>query len=453
MMFPSITELQGALSRGETTSYELTTTALQRIQDPKGQGSTTFLEVQATQALAAAKASDLLRSVNLVRSPLEGLPISIKDLFDQKGEVTRGASLLLKDAPAATDNALLIQRLLNAGAIIIGRTNMTEFAFSGLGINPHYGTPHSLWDATSKRIPGGSSSGAGVSVAAGMAVAAIGTDTGGSIRIPAAFNALTGFKPTAARIPSEGVMPLANSLDSSGPLALTVECCAMIDAVLSGQSYVVPQAISPSQLRLAMPTNLVFDELDLEVENAIAKAIARIEAAGVTVERIEIPEFNEFPYINRLGGLVCAEAWANHRDHLAKHTDLYDPRVAMRMKRGADQDAADYLELLSTRERWSDSINKQLLPYDAIILPTTALVAPKIDDLKASDEVYFAINGLILRNASLINFLNGCALSLPCHREGEAPVGLMLAAPAMHDHHLLKVGSSIEAVLASLRYA
>ena len=450
-MLPTITELQHALDTKQTTSEALVAEALKRIQSPDGQGNTTFLKVYADQAMAAAKASDMLRAAGLARSPLEGLPISLKDLFDKKGDITRGASVILNDAPPATENALLVQRLLDAGAILIGRTNMTEFAFSGLGINPHYGTPHSLWDAENRRIPGGSSSGAGISVAAGMCVAAIGTDTGGSIRIPSAFSGLTGFKPTAARVPADGVMPLSNSLDSSGPLAASVTCCAIVDAVLSGEHYATPMPIDASQLRFAMPTNFVFEDIEAPVLEAIQRAIAALEAAGATVEHIEIPEFNEFPYISRMGGLVCAEAWANHRDQLQAHGERYDPRVASRMQRGKEQDIADYFELLHTRERWSYAIEERLAPYDALLMPTVPVIAPRIEDVSRSDNDYFAANGLILRNSTLINFLDGCAFSLPCHRQGEAPVGLSLAAPAMHDHYLFNVAASVEAILASIR--
>ena len=284
-----------------------------------------------------------------------------------------------------------------------------------------------------------------------MAVAAIGTDTGGSIRIPSAFCGLTGFKPTAERIPSDGVMPLADSLDSSGPLALSVECCAIIDAVISGESYVAPSALPLAQLRFAVPTNFVFEGIEPPVQVAIERAISAIEAAGATVDHIEIPEFNELPYINRLGGLVCAEAWGHHRELVNSHYEQYDPRVASRMKRGEDQNVADYLELLRTRERWIYAVESQLASYDAVLMPTVPVIAPKIDDLVVSDDAYFAANGLILRNATLINFLDGCALSLPCHNTDDAPVGLMLAAPAMHDHHLLNVGASIEAVLNAIR--
>ncbi|WP_298051700.1 amidase [uncultured Paenalcaligenes sp.] len=445
--FATIRELQHALNTGETTAVALTELALARIADPNGQGATAFINVYADQALAAARASDILRQAGLARSALEGIPISIKDLFDYKGDVTRGASALLKEAPAATENATLVQRLLEAGAVIIGRTNMTEFAFSGLGINPHYGTPMSPWDRETGRIPGGSSSGAGVSVADGMAVAAIGTDTGGSIRIPSAFCGITGFKPTAERISANGVMPLSHSLDSSGPLALSVECCALVDAVLSNEPEPILEALDPSHLRLLMPTNYVFNHADDTVLTQFHAAVAKLKAQGVQIDEIEIPELDQLPHINRLGGFVCAEAWFYHKEFIEQHESLYDPRVGSRILRGKEQGAADYIELQQVRELWIAQMESLLAPYDGLLLPTTPVIPPTIAEL-ADEDAYFRANGLILRNPAIINFLNGCALSLPCHSAQSAPVGLMLAAPAYHDAHLLNVGHTIESILS-----
>lgn len=446
-MSTTITALQLALEQGKTTSVALTQAALDRIADPAGEGASSFVKVYKSQALAAAQASDTLRAAGLSRSAIDGLPISIKDLFDVRGDITRAASVVLNDAPPATNNALLIQRLMDAGAVIIGRTNMTEFAFSGLGINPHYGTPRSPWDRATGRIPGGSSSGAGVSVADGMAVAAIGTDTGGSIRIPAAFCGITGFKPTASRVPFEGTLPLSPNLDSSGPLAQSVTCCAILDAILTGEFYEAPHPLPLHLLRFAVPNSVVLDGADDIVRNTFLQTIELIKAQGAQVEYIHLPEFEQMAYINRLGGFVCSEAWAFHKAQLTQHQDKYDPRVASRIMRGKDMSAADYIELLETRANWIASIEARLQPYDALLMPTAPIVPPPISQLQDSDDEYFSANGLILRNPTLINFLNGCALSLPCHQPGSAPVGLMLAAPAMHDHHLLQVGAAVESIL------
>lgn len=447
-MLPTLTELQTALNKGETTSVKLTQSALERIQAQDGEGARVYTRVYETQALAAAQASDLLRAVGPARSPIDGLPVSVKDLFDISGDTTLAGSTVLKDAPAAQQNALIVQRLIGAGAVIMGKTNMTEFAFSGLGLNPHYGTPSSPWDRANKRIPGGSSSGAGVSVADQMAVAAIGTDTGGSVRIPSAFCGLTGFKPTARRVSQTGALPLSFSLDSIGPLAASVSCCALLDGILAGQPCVMPVAPALKQLRFAVPSTVVLDGADDHVRRTFEQTLATLQAGGAQVDTIDLPEFQELALINRQGGLVCAEAWAWHEKLLEQHADQYDPRVASRIMRGKNISTPAYIELLQTRAAWIASLQQRLHHYDALLMPTVPVVAPTIKELQESDESYFAANGLILRNPTLINFFDGCALSIPCHAAGTAPVGLMVAGPAMHDQHILNVGASIEAALA-----
>ena len=447
-MLPTITALQDALDKGETTSVALTQAALARIADPGGEGARTFTAVWEAQALAAARASDTLRAAGLARSPVDGLPVSIKDLFDVAGQVTRAGAAVRRDAAPAARHAEPVRRLAQAGAVLIGHTNMTEFAFSGLGLNPHYGTPSSPWDRGNRRIPGGSSSGAGVSVADGMAVVALGTDTGGSIRIPSAYNGLTGFKPTAARIPSEGAFPLSTSLDSVGPLAASVRCCAIVDGILSGEARRAPIAPPASRLRLAVTRDVVLDDADETVRATFDAAIERLRAAGAVIETLQFPEFGELAHINRKGGLICAEAYAVHREALATQGEQYDQRVAARILRGRDIDAADYIELLARRAQWIAAVEARLRDHDALLMPTVPVIAPTIASLEASDETYFAANGLILRNPTLINFLNGCALSLPCHTPGEAPVGLMVAGPAHADTRILDVGLAIEQALA-----
>ena len=458
-MPPTLFELQAALASGATTSLALTEAALSRAEAPDGQGPFAFTRVYREQALAAAKASDILRAAGIVRSALEGLPVSIKDLFDVAGETTLSGSAVLRDAPPATANTPAVQRLINAGAIITGKTNMTEFAFSGLGINPHYGTPSSPWNRAEGRIPGGSSSGAGVSVADGMSVVSIGSDTGGSIRIPSAFCGLTGFKPTARRIPTRGALPLSKTLDSIGPLAASVACCAAVDAILAGadmdaadsQAAGPHLAVPAGRLRLAVPSTVVLDGADDAVRKAFDSALAQLRTAGAQIDMMPLPEFTQLADINAKGGFVCAEAWAWHKTLLTQRGDEYDPRVASRMLRGRDMTAADYIELLEIRPRWIAAVEQRLQGYDALLMPTVPIVAPRIETLRVSDEAYFRANALILRNPTLINFLDGCALSLPCHRPGQAPVGLMVAGPALRDAHILRVGAGIEEALRPLR--
>ena len=445
-MIPTLAELRAALDEGRATSLKLTDAALAHIADPAGEGVRVFTKVYAGQARAAAQASDLLRGAGLVRSAIDGLPISIKDLFDVAGETTMAGSVVLADAPPATATALIVRRLQAAGAVIVGRTNMTEFAYSGIGMNPHYGTPRNPWDRATGRIPGGSSSGAAVSVTDNMAVAAIGTDTGGSVRIPAALCGLTGFKPTARRVPLDGALPLATRLDSIGPIAASVRCCAQLDAILAGDAAPLPAAARLRGMRLALPSTIVRDNMDSQVAKAFENALSRLSAAGALIEEIAVPEFAELAAINASGGLSGAEAWTWHRTLIERAGDAYDPRVMSRIRRGQNMTAADLLELLQARIRWTVSVEQRIAGHDAMIMPTVPIVAPTLAEL-ADDDAYYRNNALILRNPTFINFLDGCALSLPCHAPGTAPVGLMLAAAGGRDRAVLALGMAVESCL------
>lgn len=440
----TIAECAAALHDGSTTSLALVESALERIEDASGEGSRTFVRVYAEQARVAARASDMLRSAGLRRSAIDGLPVSIKDLFDVAGETTLGGSVVLQGAPAASADAEVVRRLRVAGAIIVGRTNMTEFAYSGLGINPHYGTPLNPWDRAVGRIPGGSSSGAAVSVADGMAVAGIGSDTGGSIRIPSALCGLTGFKPTARRVAMRGVLPLSAHLDSIGPIAPSVACCALLDAVLAGEPEPLPRASELKGLRLMVPTTVALDDLDSVVAATFRHALTKLSAAGAQVQEVALPAFSRLSSINAKGGFTAAEAWAWHRELIARSHDRYDPRVVSRILRGRDMSAADLLDVLQARAAWIAEVEAAIAGFDAVVMPTVPCIAPPVSDLVASDETYFRFNGLMLRNPTLINFLDGCALSLPCHEPGEAPVGLMVAGAAMSDRRVLSIGRAIE---------
>jgi len=332
--------------------------------------------------------------------------------------------------------------------VLIGKTNMTEFAYSGLGINPHYGTPKNPWDRATGRIPGGSSAGAAVSVSDAMAVAGIGSDTGGSVRIPAALCGLTGFKPTARRVSARGALPLSVNLDSIGPIAASVACCAQLDAILAGEECSPLVAARLRGLRLAVPTTVVLDGMDVHVAASFAAVLTRLSAAGAQITEIAVPAFSESQAINAKGGFTAAEAWAWHREVIARSAARYDPRVVSRIARGEAMSAADYIDLLGARARWIKDVEATIAGYDALLLPTVPVVAPVIADLVASDEAYFRANGLILRNPTMINFLDGCALSLPCQAPGSAPVGLMVAGPALSDPRILAIGLAIEASLS-----
>lgn len=440
----TIRELAADLAAGRITSVELTQRMLARAEAHQAQGGHAYVSLDGEQALAEARASDAARAAGIVASPLAGVPISIKDLFDVKGQVSSAASLALADAPPADADAGAVARLRAAGAILLGRTNMSEFAFSGLGLNPHYGTPCNPHDRA--RVAGGSTSGGAVTVALAMAAGALGTDTGGSIRIPSAFCGLTGFKPTAASVSLAGTVPLSRSLDSAGPIAHSVDCCAILYAALSGQN-ISDGAPALKGLRFGFTTDYVGASVEPQVQQAFERALEKLRAAGAQVEQFDFPELLQLPTINGGGGLVAAEAWHWHRVLLEEKGAQYDQRVAARIRRGQQQGASDYIDLLDARARLISVAQRRLAPYDAWLMPSVAIVAPQVEPLDADDATFFATNGLVLRNASVINFLDGCALSLPCHADGELPVGLGICALAGADDKVLKIGRAVETLL------
>jgi aspartyl-tRNA(Asn)/glutamyl-tRNA(Gln) amidotransferase subunit A len=321
---------------------------------------------------------------------------------------------------------------------------MSEFAFSGLGLNPHYGTP--LTPCAAQRIAGGSSSGAAVSVALDMAVAGLGTDTGGSIRIPAAFCGLTGFKPSASRVPLTGTFPLAVSLDSIGALSRSVADCILLDQILTGD-HLDTRAAPLAGLRLAVTRDFVLDHVDATVAAAFERSLGLLAEAGACIHWFDFPELHELPRINAAGGLTAAEAWHGHRQWLeSDNAPCYDARVAQRVRRGAAISAADYLDIQIERQRLITIAGERLGDADAWLMPTVAVVPPTLADL-TEDEAFFATNGLVLRNTSVINFLDGCALSLPCQHAEELPVGLSIAGLHGQDARVLQVSRAIEALL------
>ncbi len=445
----SLSELGRALESGAISSAALTDTAIARAADPDGEGGRVFFALAAGRARAEAEASDRLRAAGIVASPIAGLPISVKDLFDVAGEVTTAGSRILAEAPAARRDSVVVARLRGAGAVIVGRTNMTEFAYSGIGINPHFGTPANPWDRATGRIPGGSSSGAAISVTDGMAAAAIGTDTGGSVRIPSALCGLTGFKPTTGRIPLDGVFPLSETLDSAGPLAPSVACCAVLDAIMAGEPPEVPPAMPIRGLRLAAAQSLVLDDLDDAVAKAFAHTLGRLSEAGATVVDIALTELAEIPALSAHGGVLGAEAHALHRARIAASGELMDPRVRVRIERGRNLSAADYIDICRARADIRARTDAATAPFDAVLMPTVAVTAPPIADIVASEELYAELNPLCLRNTTVGNFLDRCALSLPCHAPGAAPVGLMVMGETGGDRRLLSIGLGIEAALRS----
>jgi aspartyl-tRNA(Asn)/glutamyl-tRNA(Gln) amidotransferase subunit A len=380
--------------------------------------------------------------------PLAGIAVSVKDLFDVAGQVTLAGSTVLAASPPAQADAVAVARLRAAGAVLVGRSNMVEFAFSGVGINPHYGTPVNPADTSTERIPGGSSSGAAVSVATGAALVGLGSDTGGSLRIPAALCGIVGFKSTARLVPATGAVPLSTSLDTVGALTRSVRDAVTVHEILSART--VQLAGKPlSSCRLAVSRTLMQDGLSSTVATAFEKSLQRLRQAGARIEEIALEELDELAAINATGGLSAAESHAWHRKQLDEHEAQYDPRVALRILRGARMSAADYIDLLAARQSWIARMEARLGSYDAVLSPTVPIVAPSIASVLHNDDEFFRINSLLLRNPSVVNMLDGCAISIPCHRPGQLPVGLMLWHAGLHDDAVLDLALQVETALAA----
>ena len=439
----TIPMLRERLSRGDISHEALVAQALAAAAAPAARH--VFTALYADAALAAARHADAAQRAGIALTALAGLPVTVKDLYDIAGETTMAGSVVCQGEPVASTDAVAVARLRSAGAAIVGKTNMTEFAFSGVGINPHHGTPRNPADAVVARIPGGSSSGAAVSVALGTAVAALGSDTGGSIRIPAALCGLVGFKSTQARVPRTGAFELARSLDTVCAMTRSVADCLAIDAVIADVPLVVRRR--PLQgMRLAMPRTMMFDALEPAVARAVDSALSRLSAAGAIVVDITLAELAEIAQINAPGGFSPVEASAVHRYRIAAHRGGYDPRVAARIELGMSVGAVDYIVMQDRRRDWISRVVQALEGFDALLCPTVPMVAPAIESL-AADTDFFKTNGLLLRNTFAINFLDGCSFSLPCHAAGELPVGLMLSSVNGDDARLAAVALAVEAAL------
>jgi amidase/aspartyl-tRNA(Asn)/glutamyl-tRNA(Gln) amidotransferase subunit A len=448
-MSPDLTGTRTLIEQGTLSAGTALAASVAAANTPALQHA--FIGKRFDMAAATAAAVDSLRAAGGPMPALAGLAVTVKDLFDVQGEVSAAGSKVLAGRPAATVDCPAVARLRRAGAALLGRTNMSEFAFSGVGINPHHGTPANaataLLDAE-PRIPGGSTSGGGVSVAGGAAWAALGSDTGGSIRIPAALQGLVGFKNTARLTPPAGAVPLSTTLDTACAITLSVRDAVLLHEVLADRSVAI--AGRPlAALRLAVPTHTMLDALDASVADAFKRTIAALLAAGARIEEIALSPLAEVPGINASGGFSAAESWAWHRKLLAAHESDYDPRVALRIRRGESMSAADYVDLLNARRDWIHRMQLAMRGFDAMLSPTVPVLAPPIAPLLADDRAFFATNALLLRNPSVVNLLDGCALSLPCQVPGEMPVGLMVWGSALQDDVVLDVSLAIEAALAS----
>lgn len=438
----SLSSLLTALQQNKFSASQLLESCLSNIDhydDPANQVYTARFD---HTARAEAAAIDTLQQGRVPMGELAGLPIALKVLFDVAGEVTHSGSKWW--AQSAQSDALIVSRLRRAGAVITGHTNMTEFAYSGLGLNPHYGTPAN--PLAPGRIPGGSSSGAAAAVAHGMAVAAIGTDTGGSVRIPAAFCGLVGFKPSQQRIPRDGVFPLSHSLDSIGPIARSVECCARLDSVMAGERWQQSTQVDLRGRRFVVPTNYMLDDLSPGVAEAFANSLRELRACGAQIVEVQVPVLNTLPELMQNGGLSAAESYHVHQQWLQQHGEEYDPRVRQRMERGARISAADYLELLYRRAARKKQADEWLGAYDGLLAPTVAIEPPLLKELE-SDANYARLNLLVLRNPAVANLLDLCAVTLPNHQLGDLPSGLMLIGRNGSDRSVLGIAQAMERAL------
>ncbi len=400
-------------------------------------------------ARAAAQATDLLQASGAPLPPLAGLAVSVKDLFDVAGFPTTAGSSSLHDAAPAERDCPAVARLRAAGAVLVGHTNLTEFAFSGVGINPHHGTPANPATAgldAEPRIPGGSTSGGAVSVATGAAWAALGSDTGGSIRIPAALQGLVGFKCTARLVPTEGAIPLSTTLDTACAITRSVRDAGLLHEVLAARRVGLERR-PLSGWRLALPRTVMLEALEPAVATAFEQAVSALRQAGARIDEIDLPSLADTAALVHGGGFSAAESWAWHRRRLTERAGSYDPRVALRIRRGEAISGADYIDLMGERRAWIARTETALAGIDALLSPTVPIVAPRLQPLIDSDDTFFAANAKLLRNPSLINLLDGCALSLPCHRDGDWPVGLMVWGPALADDRVLAVSLAIEQAL------
>jgi aspartyl-tRNA(Asn)/glutamyl-tRNA(Gln) amidotransferase subunit A len=430
--------------RSKLSSRDRLEAALARIADPKGEGGRACLTVYAETARAAAEAADARRRMGVSLGPLDGVIVTIKDLFDVAGEPTRAGSKILAAAEPAAADAPVIKRLRRAGAVIVAKTNMSEFAFSGVGLNPHYGTPGNPADRA--RVPGGSTSGGAVAVADEMCEITIGSDTGGSTRIPAALCGIVGCKPSKYRVPTDGAFPLSFTLDSIGPMARSVEDCANADAIMAGEEPTPLMPASLGGLRIGIAQGLPLEGLDDTVASRFSGAVAALGKAGARLSDEALPLLADMMEVNAKGGFAPAEAFSIHRERLASDARQFDPNVCARIERGAKLLAADYIAMSNQRNALIRAMDARIAAFDAFVWPTTPIVAPKMADV-ATPETFAAKNFLLLRNTAIGNFFDLCAVSLPLPRDGGLPVGLMLVARRGHDRRLLQIAQGVERLL------
>ncbi|WP_266019784.1 amidase [Brucella intermedia] len=406
-----------------------------------------FSKVYAQQARAEADAADARLRDGRAVGPLDGRIVSIKDLFDVAGEPTLAGSVIRRDAASATRDAAIVRRLREAGAVIVGKTHMTEFAFTPVGLNPHYGEPGNAIDPT--RIPGGSSSGAAVSAAEGTSEIAIGSDTGGSVRIPAALNGLVGFKPTARRVPLDGAFPLAPSLDSVGPLTRTVADAILTDAIMAGEMPVLPEALSLKGLRIALPMGYLLADMEPDVAKHFEATVALLEKAGAVIADLGGDDLiQRLREATRVGSIAGIEA-----SHVHASTWLGDPdaNVDLRVKRPlavrVKVPMETYRGIMETRAALVREMDERLSGFDMFVTPATPIVAPTIASVSNDEAEYDRVEGLLLRDTQVGNQFDLCSITVPMPGM-TLPTGFMLTARGGTDKRLLAAALSVEKLLS-----
>jgi aspartyl-tRNA(Asn)/glutamyl-tRNA(Gln) amidotransferase subunit A len=430
-----------------TSTRERLDMAFGRIDDPKGEGARACLTVYREQARAAAEAADARAKAGISLGALDGTIVSIKDLFNVAGEVTRAGSKVLAEEgkPAAAD-APVVRRLRAGGAVIVAKTNMSEFAYTGVGANPHFGTPGNPADR--KRVPGGSSSGAAVSAADGMCEIAIGTDTGGSCRIPGALCGIVGYKPSRQRIATDGAFPLSYSIDSIGPIARSVEACARADSVMAGESYAPLEPVPLTGLRVGVVQGMPLENLDATVAKRFPQALDMLKRADARLTDETLSQIDGMVQVNSKGGVQPAEAFAVHRDLLSRRADAIDPNVRVRLERARNISAADYIDMVRERARLIRLVDARIADLDVLAWPTTPIVAPTMDEVAGAED-FARKNAMLLRNTLIVNFFDLCAISVPMPRDGGLPTGLTLVARNGNDHRLFRIAAAVERLFAA----
>ena len=431
----------------KTSARDRLEAALSRIADPNGEGARACLTVYAQAARDAADAADARAKAGLSLGPLDGAIVTIKDLFDVAGEVTRaGSKVVAEEGKPAPADAPPVQHLRAGGAVIAAKTNMTEFAFSGVGMNPHYGTPGNPADRT--RIPGGSTSGGAVAAADGFCEIAIGSDTGGSTRIPAALCGLVGFKPSRQRISTVGAFPLSQSMDSIGPIARSVADCFKADAVMAGNDYAPLEPAPLANLRVGIAQGMVLENLDETVAKRFPQAIDALEKAGCRLSNEKLPLIDGMARVNSRGGIQPTEAFTVNRDRLDRRGADIDQNVRARLERARNISATDYIAMVNERAALIAEMDARLADIDVLALPTVPMVAPTMAEM-APPDVFARKNAMLLRNTSIWNFFDCCAISLPLPRQGGLPTGLMLVVGNGHDRRLFRIAAAVERLFAA----